>query len=48
MGSDAHKTDDLAKDFDVAIEILEDVGFNEIAVYHNRKPDFVKLKTLKN
>lgn len=47
MGSDAHKIDDLAKDFDVAFNILEKVGFSEIAVYHNRIPDFYKTKSLK-
>lgn len=46
MGSDAHKIDDLAKDFDIALSMLEMVGFNEIAVYHNRKCDFVKIKSL--
>lgn len=48
MGSDAHRTDDLAKNFDIAFDILEDAGFSEIAIYHSRKPDFVKIKTLKN
>lgn len=47
MGSDAHKVDDLAKDFDLAFEILENVGFKEVAIYHNRIPDFVKTKSLK-
>lgn len=47
MGSDAHKTDDLAKDFNLALDILENVGFKEIAVYHGRKPDFIKIKSLR-
>lgn len=47
IGSDAHKADDLAKDFDLAIDILENVGFKEIAVYHCRKPDFIKIKSLR-
>lgn len=46
MGSDAHKIEDLAKDFNIALDILENVGFNEIAVYHNRRPDFIKIKSL--
>lgn len=47
MGSDAHKADDLAKDFNLALDILENVGFKEIAVYHGRKPDFIKIKSLR-
>ena len=47
MGSDAHKIGDLANNFDVAFAILESVGFSEIAVYHNRIPDFYKIKLLK-
>lgn len=47
MGSDAHKADDLAKDFDKAVDMLETAGFDEIAVYHKRQPDFVKIRTLK-
>ena len=46
MGSDAHKIQDLAKNFDEAFDILEDVGYEEIAIYHNRTPDFVKIKKL--
>ncbi len=48
MGSDAHKIQDLAKNFDEAFDILEDVGYEEIAIYHNRTPDFVKIKKLRN
>lgn len=47
MGSDAHKIEDLAKNFRDALDILENVGYKEIAVYHNRQPDFVKIKELK-
>ena len=47
MGSDAHRTEDLASNFDLALDILEDSGFDEIAVYHNRTPEFVKTKTLR-
>lgn len=47
MGSDAHKTDNLAEDFNLAFDILENVGFKEIAVYHNRKPNFVQIKSLR-
>lgn len=44
IGSDAHKVDDLAKDFDVAYELLKKAGFDEIAIFHHRKPDFIKIK----
>lgn len=47
MGSDAHKIDDLAKNFDIAFDILEDVGFKEVVIYHHRTPDFFKMKSLK-
>lgn len=47
VGSDAHKIQDLAKDFDVAFDILTNVGFEDIAIYHERKPDFIKIKELK-
>ena len=47
MGSDAHKKEDLASDFDIAYQILEQAGFDKIAVYHNRTPEFRKIKTLK-
>lgn len=47
IGSDAHKAEDLAKDFDIACDIAESVGFDEAAIFHNRKPDFVKIKELR-
>lgn len=47
MGSDAHKIQDLAKNFNEAFDILEDVGYKEIAIYHNRIPDFVKINQLR-
>ena len=46
LGSDAHKTDDLAKDFSTAIDILESLEIEEVAIYHQRTPDFVKTKQL--
>ena len=44
IGSDAHITDDLGSNFDIAYDMLEEVGFNEITVYHDRVPEFVKIK----
>lgn len=46
VGSDAHKTDDLGKDFDIAYNMLREAGFKEIAIFHNRKPEFIKIKEL--
>ncbi len=44
LGSDAHKTEDLASNFKEALDLLESIGFHEIAVYHKRTPDFITLK----
>ena len=44
IGSDAHKASDLASGFDVAYDMLEEAGFNEFAVYHNRVPKLMKIK----
>ena len=44
IGSDAHKASDLASGFDVAYDMLEEAGFNEIALYHNRVPKLMKIK----
>lgn len=35
------------KDCHVHTQMLEYVGFDEIAIFHNRKPDFVKIKELR-
>lgn len=47
IGSDAHKTSDLASNFDEAFDILETAGFSEIAIFHDRKPAFEKIKNLR-
>ena len=44
IGSDAHKSSDLGSSFDIAYDILDEVGFGEITVYHNRVPQFVKIR----
>ncbi|MCR4581925.1 MAG: histidinol-phosphatase HisJ family protein [Bacilli bacterium] len=46
LGSDAHRVEDLAKDFDAAYDMLDTVGIDKIAVYHKRKPEFVKTRSL--
>ncbi|MBR4830251.1 MAG: histidinol-phosphatase HisJ family protein [Bacilli bacterium] len=47
MGSDAHSFKDLASNFDDAYDILEESGFDEFAVYHNRRPKFIKIKEMR-
>lgn len=47
LGSDAHNYQDLASNFDTALDVLESAGFDEIAVFHKRQPDFIKTKNLK-
>ena len=43
IGSDAHKIEDLGKDFDIAYNMLKEADFREVAIYHNRKPEFIKI-----
>lgn len=47
IGSDAHNIKDLASHFNEAYDLLEYAGYDEIAVFHDRKPSFVKIKELK-
>lgn len=48
IGSDAHKVDDLAKDFDMVYDILDSLNITEYTVFHNRQPMFFNIKKLKN
>ena len=47
IGSDAHKSRELARDLDLTLDAIESCGFDEICVFHKRQPDFVKVKSLK-
>lgn len=47
MGSDAHKIGDLGKDFNIAFDMLESIGVKNIAVYHKRQPDFIRINDLR-
>ncbi len=47
IGSDAHKSWELARDLDLTLDAIESCGFEEICVFHKREPDFVKIKSLK-
>ncbi len=48
IGSDAHKIDDLAKDFNIVYDMLEYLDIENIAIFHKRKPEFIKISELKN
>ncbi|WP_432357870.1 histidinol-phosphatase HisJ family protein [Sporosarcina sp. UB5] len=40
LGSDAHKPDDIAFDFEESIELLRSLGFDYIATFEGLKPTF--------
>lgn len=43
VGSDAHRAQDIGSHFAAAYALLRDTGFKRVTVYHQRKPDFMKL-----
>ena len=43
IGSDAHKKEDIGFGFDVAEDILKNVGFHYYTIFKERKPEFIKL-----
>lgn len=43
LGSDAHKPEHLAYDFNHTGELLKSCGFKYYTVFRNRKPEFLKL-----
>ncbi|MCL2019145.1 MAG: histidinol-phosphatase HisJ family protein [Oscillospiraceae bacterium] len=43
IGSDAHKTADIAANFKQATEVAEAAGFKQIAYFEKRKPIFVSI-----
>lgn len=47
VGSDAHVAKDLGSYFGEAYELAEAAGFDEIAVFHDRVPEFKKIRSLK-
>lgn len=48
VGSDAHHVDQLAGNFKEAYRTLSKIGFTDIAVFKNRDPQFVEIKSLKS
>lgn len=43
LGSDAHRAEDVAADFDVAMDILTSVGYRYFAFYRERQPVMLRL-----
>jgi histidinol-phosphatase (PHP family) len=43
IGSDAHKPEDIASDFDKVCEILKDCGFKYYCVFGSRLPEYIRL-----
>lgn len=43
VGSDAHKSADVAGDFDRAEELLKDIGYEYYCIYKDRTPEFLRL-----
>ena len=43
VGSDAHAPAPLGRGIREAYQLMEDCGFRYVAVYHQRKPDMIKL-----
>ncbi len=42
-GSDAHKSEDVAADFDKAYALLEELGFKYVSIFKNQKVEFIKI-----
>lgn len=42
-GSDAHRTEDIGKDFAVAYDMLKEAGFEYVAAFREQKPVFKKI-----
>lgn len=47
LGSGATSVENLGKYYEYAYDLIESVGFDSIATYHNRTPDFDKIKSLR-
>lgn len=43
LGSDAHKPEQVGAGFDQAVELLQEVGYREIAIFEGRKRKMVKM-----
>ncbi|MEM3018812.1 MAG: histidinol-phosphatase HisJ family protein [Candidatus Bathyarchaeia archaeon] len=47
LGSDAHNPMEVGMDFDKALALLKDVGYEEIVLFSKRKKSFLKISDLK-
>lgn len=47
IGSDAHRIEDLASNFNSVYDILESINIKNITIYHNRSPELIKIKSLR-
>jgi len=43
LGSDAHKPDDLAHNFEMITKKLKQIGFNQLAHFNKRKRTFIEI-----
>lgn len=43
IGADAHTPDNIGSSFDKAAAVLQECGFRYYTVFHDRKPEFIKL-----
>jgi len=43
LGSDAHKPQDVGRDFDKALKLIKNVGYEEIAIFSKRRRTLVKI-----
>ena len=44
LGSDAHRPEDIAADFETALEMAKAAGFSYLAAYENRSPRFERIE----
>ena len=43
LGSDAHKIEEIAYEFKYIIELLKNIGYNQLAHYNKRKRTFIEI-----
>ena len=43
LGSDAHKIDEIAYEFKYIIDLLKNIGYNQLAHYNKRRRTFIEI-----
>jgi histidinol-phosphatase (PHP family) len=43
FGSDAHKPEDLGRNFKEALLLAKKVGYNQACIFNQRKPTFIEI-----